>query len=134
MKNKTKQRLAKKAKLWNHIIANHIFVDCINERPLEETIKRIKLHFEVIKKYRAYLDLKMQWTCKEYGWEHKPDTRSGAESYGYKSIEHVKSQLDYISDRFNAEFRLTWMLDLPSHIEGLPDPHLHIKTLEVITE
>ena len=123
MKNKTKQRLAKKSKLWNRIIANHIFVDYINERPLEETIKRIELHSGVIKKYRAYTDLQMQKICKAYGLKHKPDTRSGVESYGYKSIEHVKGNLNYISDRFSAEFRLTWMLDLPSHIEGLPETH-----------
>jgi len=123
MKNKTKQRLAKKSKIWEHIIANHIFVDYVNVRPFEETIKRIELHSGVINKYRAYIDLQMQWTYKAYGWEHKPDTRSGAESYGYKSIKHVKGNLDYISDRFSAEFRLTWMLDLPSHIEGLSETH-----------
>jgi hypothetical protein len=123
MKNKTKQRLARKSKLWNRIIANHIFVDYVNERPLEETIKRIELHSGVIKKYRAYIDLQMQKINKAYGWEHKPDTRSGVESYGYKSIEHVKGNLNYISDRFSVGFRLTWMLDLPSHIEGLPETH-----------
>jgi len=123
MKNKTKLRLKKKAAIWKNIIANHIFIDCCYALPLEETIKRIKLHSGVIKKYRDYIALCVESICKKYGLKYEPDTRSGAESYGYKSIEHVKGNLNYISDRFSAEFRLTWMLDLPSHIEGLPETH-----------
>jgi hypothetical protein len=40
------------------------------------------------------------------------DTRNGKETYGYKSDEHILSNLMYISDRFNCQFRLRWTLDL----------------------
>jgi len=123
MKNKTKLQLKKKAMVWKHIIANHIFIDHINERPLNEVVKRIKLYSGVIRKYRAYIDLCTHQIYKDHGWPYKPDTRPGEETYGYKSIEQVYGDLNYISDRFSSEFRLAWMLDLPNYIEGLPTTH-----------
>lgn len=117
MKNKTKLRLKKKADNWHNIIANHIFKDHYFTRSLEDTINRIELYSNVIKKYRDYLDLEHQYLCKKYGWIHEPDTRSGEETYGYESIEKILRDLDYISDRFIAEFRLTWMLDLPNRVD-----------------
>ena len=45
-------------------------------------------------------------------YDNEPDTRSGYETYGYDDLESIKTDLDYISDRFNATFRLRWILDL----------------------
>jgi hypothetical protein len=40
------------------------------------------------------------------------DDRSGAETYGYSSDEAILGNLQYISDRFNCQFRLRWVYDL----------------------
>jgi hypothetical protein len=61
--------------------------------------------------------------------DYEPDLRSGDETYGYKSRKQVSERLDYISDRFGAAFRITWMLGLPYRLAGLPE-----KTAEEIKE
>ena len=40
------------------------------------------------------------------------DWRSGYDTYGYNDLDSIKYQLGYISDRWNAAFRLRWLLDL----------------------
>ena len=40
------------------------------------------------------------------------DYRSPLDTYGYKSEEDIAGNLFYISDRFNAQFRLDWVLGL----------------------
>jgi hypothetical protein len=40
------------------------------------------------------------------------DYRSGEETYGYSSYEHIKTNLHYISDRWSCSFRIRYMLDL----------------------
>lgn len=44
------------------------------------------------------------------GWE--TDDRSGEETYGYQDDEDILINLQYVSDRYSAEFRLQWVLDL----------------------
>jgi len=49
------------------------------------------------------------------------DTRSGAETYGFGNIE---DDLAYISDRYNAAFRLRWLLDvIDRETQNLKDKH-----------
>lgn len=43
--------------------------------------------------------------------KEESDYRSGAETYGYNSIEEIYSDLCYISDRFRCAFRLKWLID-----------------------
>jgi hypothetical protein len=40
------------------------------------------------------------------------DDRSPLDTYGYKSEEEISGNLFYISDRFNCQFRLDWVLGL----------------------
>ena len=40
------------------------------------------------------------------------DYRVGVETYGYDSLESIKNNLVYISDRWNCSFRIKWLLDL----------------------
>jgi hypothetical protein len=40
------------------------------------------------------------------------DYRSPLDTYGYKSEEEISRNLFYISDRFNCQFRLNWVLGL----------------------
>lgn len=37
---------------------------------------------------------------------------SGEETYGYESLEKIKSTLYYISDRWKSSFRVRWLIDL----------------------
>ncbi len=40
------------------------------------------------------------------------DHRVGLETYGYESIDEIKKNLMYISDRWNCSYRIRWILDL----------------------
>ena len=48
---------------------------------------------------------------KKYDLEEK-DPRPGKDTYGYKSLGSIKSNLEYISDRWQCQFRVRWLLDL----------------------
>lgn len=61
-------------------------------------------------KYRGVIAAEYKWLIKSYKWE--PDLRSGEETYGYESRESIRDNLFYISDRWIAQFRLRWVLDL----------------------
>jgi hypothetical protein len=52
--------------------------------------------------------VRMHNVCKQL--EH--DNRSGIETYGYESVESNIGNLQYISDRWNCQFRLRWIIDL----------------------
>jgi hypothetical protein len=119
MKNKTFKRIEKKAKVWRDLIANDIFVDYINERPLEETCQRIIKHRSIIIKLIAHLRQHDKKSSREFGVRYEHDFRTGDETYGYKSIQSIESNLNYISDRFCAEFRLTWLSEVPEKVELL---------------
>lgn len=122
MKNKTWVRLEKKAYCsWRNIIANHIFVDYLNKRSLEDVCKRIVTHRNVIIKLRQALRESLKRVYKDYKTTYKfePDLRTGEETYGYSSIESIQLNLDYIADRFTAESKLTWLLEVPEKVAAL---------------
>lgn len=39
------------------------------------------------------------------------DFRSGAETYGYADEESIRNNMEYISDRWMAAFRIKWIID-----------------------
>lgn len=121
MKNKTINRLSRKAHSWHELIRNHIFVDYLHKRTIDDVVTRIRIYTPVLKKYKALLDAEYKKMCRKYRWFYDPDNRSGKESYGYRSVEHVQAELVYISDKFAAEFRLQWLIDLPDNIIGTPE-------------
>lgn len=51
---------------------------------------------------------------RRYNIEHGStiDDRSGEETYGYDSLDSIKDNLVYVSDRYNCAFRLRWLIDL----------------------
>ena len=53
----------------------------------------------------------MELLHKKY-YESDLDDRTGIESYGCESLEGIKSQLEYVSDRWRCTFRLRWLIDL----------------------
>jgi hypothetical protein len=42
---------------------------------------------------------------------HKPDLRSGYETYGYHDEESIMNNMMYLSDRWNCPFRIRWLID-----------------------
>ena len=113
MKQSTKNRIEAKAQIWKRIIANQVFKDYFYSKNLQETCAAIRKHSGVIKKYLDWLN----YYAHSKGWG--VDTRSGKETYGYKDLESIEGNLDYISDRFGGEFRLQWMLELPNEVDNL---------------
>jgi hypothetical protein len=118
MKNKTFKRLEKKAKTWRSVIANQVFEDFYYHWNLEKICERIIKHQNVIIKYRSYLEQRNIRSCKKYKsiTPYEPDRRLGDETYGYESIDSIEGSLNYISDRFGGEFRLTWLLEVPERV------------------
>lgn len=126
-----KKQLAKKKrdrnKIYRHLISNHIFLNNGYTGELTETCRRIELYSGVILKYidniRNCSDIdfrgQRKWNKKHGFPKHFPDYRKGAETYGYANLERIEGNLNYISDRFSAEFRLQWMLELPEEIKKL---------------
>jgi hypothetical protein len=108
MKRKTKNRIERKAKINYLLIKNKVFDDCCY-RGLNETVERIK------KYNHAITGLLNFWRLIE----KFPEKRTGDEIYGYKSLTEINSDLSYISDRFNSEARLIWLLDVPKKVGGL---------------
>lgn len=50
----------------------------------------------------------------DYWWELADDLRdyrSGIDTYGYESHETIKSNMEYISDRWGTATRLKWIID-----------------------
>lgn len=126
MKKRTYKRLENKARVWRDIIANHVFVDYSFERSLKETCDRIVMHQGVLVKLRDKLRIDLKQSNKQYSanvrknlYAIEPDLRTGDETYGYKSIESITGNLNYVSDRFMAEFRLTWLLEVPERVAQL---------------
>lgn len=121
MKRKTWNRQKRKALSWKDIIRDHIFVDFLHKRTLDEVIRRIKLYSPVLKKYKTHLTNRQKEFWKEYTSDrYEPDNRTGLQTYGYSSIESVEGTLNYLSDRFSAEARVQWLIDLPDNINNIP--------------
>jgi len=114
MKNSTFQRIQKKQAGRLEIIRNYIFENwCVKD--VERTIAAIKKHQGTIQKQIEFIkiDGKKNSNFKDFPWV--ADDRTGEQTYGYNSPEEIEGNLNYISDRFNCEFRLQWMLDVPEN-------------------
>ena len=71
-----------------------------SENKLKKLLKDLKTHLPNLKKIRSELMAK------------ENDFRNGFETYKYESIEHICINLDYISDRWMAAFRVNWLIGL----------------------
>jgi len=79
---------------------------------VEEAVEILRPHHWILNEiYKNSLEEETKLS-KEYGFDSKPDTRSGEETYGYKSDEDILCNLFYISDRWGCAFRVRWILDL----------------------
>ena len=106
MKRSTINRLHRKQDARVEILNRQVFCKFygLHNMTLDAAIKIIQPYGGTIAAQIGYLD------CRDgyFG----PDRRSGKNTYGYKSEESILNNLQYISDRFNAQFRLQWVLDL----------------------
>ncbi len=82
--------------LWyNFMVCNGLRDTSIHE--IQASLKKIRPALEKLYKGTLAVD---------------DDHRVGLETYGYKSIEEIKRNLRYISDRWNCSYRIRWILDL----------------------
>lgn len=104
MKNSTKNRLEKKAQERCKLLTKHVFSNFYSQGITLEKAK------EIIHPYAEVIAAQSRWlaTTDYFGGDY----RSPLDTYGYKSEENVLTNLFYISDRFNAQFRLDWVLGL----------------------
>ena len=95
--------------LWNRFIVQKR----LNKMSFDQIINELKSIEKELK--RAYvLRVKDEYRfAKEYSSE--PDLRTGFETYGYRNLESIKGNLEYISDRWDCTFRIRWILDLIDH-------------------
>jgi len=104
MKNSTKNRLEKKAQVRCKLLAKHVFSNFYSQGITLENAK------EIIHPYAGVIAAQSKWlAATDY---FGGDYRSPLDTYGYKSEEDILIDLFYISDRFNAQFRLDWVLGL----------------------
>jgi hypothetical protein len=104
MKNSTKNRLEKKAQERCKLLTKHVFSNFYSQGVSLKTAK------EIIRPYTGVIAAQSKWlAATDY---FGGDNRSPLDTYGYKSEENIIGDLFYISDRFNAQFRLDWVLGL----------------------
>jgi hypothetical protein len=71
-----------------------------DKQTLTETQKQLaKFKTDLAQLYEASMD------------GNDADWRTGAETYGYHTEEQIKGDMDYISDRWRASFRIKWLID-----------------------
>jgi len=92
--------------------------------PLSERVWMIYLYVNDIRRrdgekqaYKALIYLLTEIEDDLQIWHDKcaledEDSRTGEETYGYKSKSQILDQFEYLSDRVGARFRLRWVLDL----------------------
>ena len=81
--------------LWNKFIEDKLLKSCDSLADIQSHLHPIKEDLLAMAKY--YQD---------------DDPRTGMETYGYQSVDAIKDNLYYISDRWSCEFRIRWLLDL----------------------
>lgn len=70
-------------------------------RPLKDTQWELKQHLDLLNELYKELNEDTEFV----------DLRSGVETYGYKSEDDIVANMEYISDRWQAAFRIKWLID-----------------------
>ena len=81
--------------LWTRFAEDKLLKSCDSLADIQSHLQPIKEDLLAMAKY--YQD---------------DDPRTGMETYGFQSVEAIKDNLYYISDRWSSEFRIRWLLDL----------------------
>lgn len=104
MKRSTHTRLGKKADA-RYLILEKMFSNFYEIKDM--TVDRA---IEIITPFIGVLEAQLDWLVHSdyFGG----DVRRGWQTYGFETDEKILGNLQYISDRFNCQFRLQWTLDL----------------------
>jgi len=104
MKRSTHRRLGKKAES-RRLILEKMFANFyeIEDMTVDHAV-------EIITPFVGVVKAQLDWLIHSdyFG----ADVRNGYVTYGYDSDESILGNLQYISDRWNCQFRLKWVLDL----------------------
>lgn len=105
MKRSTKKRLEQKEKVRVALLRKLVFSKFYSQKDLtlQKAKDIIRPHLGLIAAQAKYLE-----ATDYYGG----DNRSPLDTYGYNDEESIISNLFYISDRFNAQFRLDWTIGI----------------------
>lgn len=104
MKRSTHHRLGKKAEVRYQILTK-MFSNFYEIKDM--TVDRA---IEIITPFVGVLEAQLDWLAHiDY---FGADVRRGWQTYGYDTDEQILGNLQYISDRFNGQFRLQWVIDL----------------------
>lgn len=108
MKRSTKIRLRKKAAARCALLTNKVFSNFYSVQ--NKDLQKAK---EIISPYAGVIKAQLKWLAMTdyFG----ADDRTGEETYGYKDKESILMDLLYISDRYNCQFRLRWVLGVLNH-------------------
>jgi hypothetical protein len=104
MKRSTYNRLGKKAE-GRRLILKKMFANFYEIKDV--TVDRA---VEIITPFVGVIESQLDWLAHSDYFGH--DVRDGYATYGYDSDEIIIGNLQYISDRWNCQFRLRWVLDL----------------------
>ena len=104
MKQNTRIRMDRAARVRCALIANKIFDDYSYNYNFEQFLERLE-------KYKGVVNAQINYLNSTY-----PDNRSGLDTYGYNDKIRIQGNLEYISDRFNAVFRLRWMAGILENV------------------
>jgi hypothetical protein len=105
MKKSTKNRLAKKAMARCNILRRQVYSKFYDVQGMSvEDAKAIIFPYE-----GAILAQSEWFAATDYFGK---DTRSNIETYGYEDTSFILGTLNYISDRFNCQFRLNWTVGI----------------------
>jgi hypothetical protein len=105
MKRSTINRLENKATVRYNLLTKHVFSNFYCQGVSLEVAK------DIVRPYVGVIAAQSKWlaTTDYFGGD---DDRSPLDTYGYKSEQEISGNLFYISDRFNCQFRLDWVLGL----------------------
>jgi len=104
MKRSTINRLENKATARYKLLTKHVFSNFYRQGVSLEVAK------DIVRPYVGVIAAQSKWlAATDY---FGGDDRSPLDTYGYKSEEEISGNLFYISDRFNCQFRLDWVLGL----------------------
>lgn len=96
--------MEKKAQVRYQLLTKHVFSKFYSQGVSLKTAK------DIIKPYVGVITAQSKYlAATDY---FGGDTRSPLNTYDYKNEDDIADNLFYISDRFNAQFRLDWTLGL----------------------
>jgi hypothetical protein len=138
MRYKQARRLKNRYEVWRQLVRAAVFGRQDTFLTAETAVANVESVLPLLKKMQRTLHTYPMLTSdrrerqrqlrvkRRYPVLYQPDLRTGWELYGYESEEDIIYTLSYISDRWNCDTRINWLVDLPSGYARLK----HTKTAD----